>query len=72
MGASFPSMSPFMKVERLPAASLVSSAVFEMVSLFRSSSSTWVDFWFSLLIVAAFVGAASMIEGISVADARGG
>ena len=59
-------MSPLMKVAMLPAASLVSSAVFEMVSLFSNSSSTLTDFWFSDLVVAAFVGAASIMstEGI--------
>ena len=44
----------------LPAAALVSSAVFEMVSLLKSSSRTLTDFWFSDLVVAAVDGADSI------------
>ncbi len=54
VGASCSSMSPLMNVAMLPAAALVSSADFEMVSLFRSSSSTRTDFWFSDLVLTAF------------------
>lgn len=36
-----------MKVAMLPAAALVSSAVFEIVNWLRSSSRTLTDFWFS-------------------------
>lgn len=51
-----------MNVAMLPAAALVSSAVFEMVSLFNSSSSTLTDFWFSDFVVAAVEGADSMMS----------
>jgi hypothetical protein len=51
-----------MKVAMLPAAALVSSAVFEMVSLVKSSSSTLTDFWFSDFVVAAVEGADSMMS----------
>ncbi len=49
-----------MNVAMLPAAALVSSAVFEMVSLFKSSSRTLTDFWFSDFVVAAVDGADSI------------
>ena len=70
VGASCSSMSPLMKVAMLPAAALVSSAVFEIVSLFISSSSTLTDFWFSLFCVVGFEGAASMMstEGIMCSE----
>ena len=51
-----------MKVAMLPAAALVSSAVFEIVSLFKSSSSTLTDFWFSDFVVAAVDGADSIMS----------
>jgi hypothetical protein len=51
-----------MKVAMLPAAALVSSAVFEMVSLVKSSSSTLTDFWFSDFVFAAVEGADSMMS----------
>ncbi len=57
----------------LPAAALVSSAVFEIVSLLRSSSSTRTDFWFSLLVLAAFDGTESIAstDGIAYDDVYG-
>ena len=60
VGASCSSISPLMKVAMLPAAALVSSAVFEIESLLRSSSSTLTDFWFSDFVFAAFDGADSI------------
>lgn len=56
-----------MKVAMLPAAALVSSAVFEIVSLFKSSSSTWTDFWFSDFVVAAVEGADSIMSADGIA-----
>lgn len=53
-------MSPLMKVAMLPAAALVSAAVFEILSLPRSSSRTLTDFWFSDLVLAVFEGTDSM------------
>lgn len=55
-------MSPLIKVAMLPAAALVSAADFEMVSLLSSSSSTWIDFWFSDLVLTVFDGTDSMIS----------
>ena len=77
VGASCSSMSPLMNVAMFPAAALVSSAVLEMVSLLRSSSRTCTDFWFSDFVVAAVVGAVSLMstEGIVKgwsSDLRGG
>ena len=45
-----------------PAAALVSAADFEMDSLLSSSSSTWVDFWFSALVLTVFEGTDSIIS----------
>lgn len=58
----------------LPAAALVSSAVLEMVSLFMSSSSTFFDWAFSDLVLAAFDGAESITsaEGIAMYAGAGG
>ena len=66
VGASCSSISPLMNAAMLPAASFVSSADFAMVSLPISSSKTWTDLAFSLLVLAAFEGAESMAatEGI--------
>ena len=59
-------MSPLMKVAMLPAAALVSSAVFDTDNFPNRSSSTWIDFRFSDLVLAAFDDTDSMIstEGI--------
>lgn len=62
VGASCSSMSPLINVAMLPAAALVSAADFEMDSLFSSSSRTWIDFWFSDLVLTVFDGTDSIIS----------
>ena len=62
VGASCSSMSPLMNVAMLPAAALVSSAVFDIVSLLSSSSRTLIDFWFSDFVLAALEGTVSMMS----------
>jgi len=62
VGASCSSMGPLMKVAMLPAVALVSSAVFEMLNLLKSSSRTLIDFKFSDLVLAAFDGTESMMS----------
>ena len=56
----------------LPAAALVSSAVFETVSLLRSSSRTLTDFWFSDLMLASVGCTESMMstEGMALKVAK--
>lgn len=61
-------MGPLMKEAMLPAAALVWSAVLEIVSLLRSSSSTLTDFAFSDFVAAASLETASMAatEGMMI------